>query len=85
MTYSMMNLPRHAAFALALAALPTAGCGGMDSAGSFADEGGQGGGGAGVGSTSAGASATSQRTLTVIIKFDSDDRVRDFSYHSSRF
>jgi outer membrane protein assembly factor BamE (lipoprotein component of BamABCDE complex) len=43
------------------------------------------GGGAGVGSTSAGASATSQRTLTVIIKFDADDRVRDFSYHSSRF
>jgi outer membrane protein assembly factor BamE (lipoprotein component of BamABCDE complex) len=43
------------------------------------------GGGAGVGSTSAGASATSQRTLTVVIKFDADDRVRDFSYHSSRF
>ena len=43
------------------------------------------GGGAGVGTTSAGASSTSQRTLTVIIKFDADDRVRDFSYHSSRF
>ena len=43
------------------------------------------GGGAGVGPTSAGASATSQRTLTVIVKFDADNRVRDFSYHSSRF
>ncbi len=43
------------------------------------------GGGAGVGTTSAGATATSQRTLTVIIKFDGDNRVRDFSYHSSRF
>lgn len=29
--------------------------------------------------------ATSQRTLTVIIKFDENDRVRDFAYHTSRF
>ncbi len=43
------------------------------------------GGGAGVGTTSAGATATSQRTLTVIIKFNGDNRVRDFSYHTSRF
>jgi len=43
------------------------------------------GGGAGTGTASAGATATSQRTLTVIIKFDGHDRVRDFSYHSSRF
>ena len=43
------------------------------------------GGGAGVGTTSAGATATSQRTLTVIIKFNGDNRVRDFSYHASRF
>ncbi len=43
------------------------------------------GGGLGVGTTSAGATATSQRTLTVIIKFDGDNRVRDFSYHTSRF
>ncbi len=43
------------------------------------------GSGAGVGTTSAGATATSQRTLTVIIKFDGDNRVRDFSYHTSRF
>jgi outer membrane protein assembly factor BamE (lipoprotein component of BamABCDE complex) len=43
------------------------------------------GGGAGVGTTSAGASSSSQRTLTVVIKFDGDSRVRDFSYHTSRF
>ena len=34
---------------------------------------------------SAGASSTSQRTLTVIIKFDEDKKVRDFAYHTSRF
>jgi outer membrane protein assembly factor BamE (lipoprotein component of BamABCDE complex) len=44
-----------------------------------------GGGGAGVGSSSSGASSTSQRTLTVIIKFDENGQVGDFSYHSSRF
>ncbi len=43
------------------------------------------GGGAGVGTTNAGASSTSQRTLTVIIKFDGGSSVRDFSYHTSRF
>ncbi|MGI9236346.1 MAG: hypothetical protein ACR2QZ_03070 [Woeseiaceae bacterium] len=43
------------------------------------------GGGAGVGSTSAGSSSSSQRTLTVIIKFDGNNVVRDFSYHTSRF
>lgn len=44
-------------------------------------------GGVGIasGERSAGASSTSQRTLTVIIKFDSDKRVRDFAYHTSRF
>ncbi len=42
-------------------------------------------GGAGVGTTSAGSSSSSQRTLTVIIKYDGDNRVRDFSYHTSRF
>ena len=41
--------------------------------------------GAGVGTTSAGATSSSQRTLTVIIKYDGDNRVRDFSYHTSRF
>ena len=41
--------------------------------------------GAGVGTTNAGSSSSSQRTLTVIIKFDGNSRVRDFSYHTSRF
>lgn len=36
-------------------------------------------------SFSAGASSTSQRTLTVIIKFDSVGKVRDFAYHTTRF
>lgn len=43
------------------------------------------GGAAGSASQSAGASSTSQRTLTVIIKFDKEGTVRDFAYHSSRF
>lgn len=43
-------------------------------------------GGVGVGGgSSAGATSTSQRTLTVIIKFDKDGKVRDFAYHTSRF
>lgn len=29
--------------------------------------------------------SSSQRTITVIIKFDDDDKVRDFAYHTSRF
>lgn len=36
-------------------------------------------------SSSAGAQSTSQRTLTVIIKFDEEGKVRDFAYHTSRF
>jgi len=28
---------------------------------------------------------SSQRTLTVVIKFDEYDKVRDFAYHTSRF
>jgi len=43
------------------------------------------GGGAGVGTTSAGSTSSSQRTLTVIIKYDADNLVRDFSYPTSRF
>ena len=39
----------------------------------------------GSGSSSAGASSTSQRTLTVIIKFDEQGLVRDFSYRQSSF
>ena len=36
-------------------------------------------------SASAGATSTSQKTLTVIIKFDERGAVRDFAYHTSRF
>ena len=36
-------------------------------------------------SRAAGASATTQKTLTVVIKFDRAGRVKDFSYHSSKF
>jgi outer membrane protein assembly factor BamE (lipoprotein component of BamABCDE complex) len=50
---------------------------------------GGGGLGAGVGSASygggAGASATTQKTLTVVIKFDGQGLVRDFAYHTSTF
>lgn len=34
---------------------------------------------------SAGAASTTQRTLTVIIKFDGKGLVRDYSYHTSKF
>lgn len=34
---------------------------------------------------SAGSSSTSQQTLTIIIKFDHDKKVRDFAYHASKF
>jgi outer membrane protein assembly factor BamE (lipoprotein component of BamABCDE complex) len=33
----------------------------------------------------AGAASTSQRTLTIIIKFDEEKKVRDFAYHTSSF
>lgn len=36
-------------------------------------------------SSAAGAAATTQKTLTVVIKFDGAQRVETFSYHSSRF
>lgn len=39
-------------------------------------------GGVGGGS---GAATTSQRTLTIVIKFDENQKVRDFAYHSSSF
>jgi len=35
--------------------------------------------------SAAGASSTSQKTLTVVIKFGGDQRVESFSYHASRF
>lgn len=34
---------------------------------------------------SSGASSTSQRTLTIVIRFDAEHRVNDFAYHASRF
>jgi outer membrane protein assembly factor BamE (lipoprotein component of BamABCDE complex) len=43
------------------------------------------GGGAGAGRKNAGASSASQRTLTIIIKFDDAGLVRDFAYRTSRF
>lgn len=44
------------------------------------------GGGAGSGYTSgAGATTTSQKALTVIIKFDDASKVRDFAYRSTQF
>ena len=43
------------------------------------------GGGLAHGSLSSGAASTSQRMLTVVIKFDDEHRVRDFAYHASRF
>jgi outer membrane protein assembly factor BamE (lipoprotein component of BamABCDE complex) len=46
---------------------------------------GVGGGVGGSGSRSAGAASSSQQTLTVIIKFDEQKKVRDFAYHTSRF
>ncbi|MCK4423491.1 MAG: hypothetical protein KAV18_05410 [Candidatus Omnitrophica bacterium] len=34
---------------------------------------------------SRGAASKSQRTLTIIVKFDKENKVRDFAYHTSRF
>jgi outer membrane protein assembly factor BamE (lipoprotein component of BamABCDE complex) len=41
--------------------------------------------GSGGYSSSAGAASRSQRTLTIIIKYDNDGKVRDFAYHTSKF
>jgi len=35
--------------------------------------------------SSSGASSKSQRTMTIIIKYDHEKKVRDFAYHSSSF
>jgi outer membrane protein assembly factor BamE (lipoprotein component of BamABCDE complex) len=51
----------------------------------LAGSGNVGGAAAPVYSGSAGARSTTQRTLTVIVKFDKESRVRDFSYHASQF
>lgn len=39
----------------------------------------------GTASSGAGARSSTQRTLTVVIKFDREARVRDFSYHATQF
>jgi outer membrane protein assembly factor BamE (lipoprotein component of BamABCDE complex) len=44
-----------------------------------------GGLGSGGYSSSAGAASRSQRTLTIIIKYDHEGKVRDFAYHTSKF
>jgi outer membrane protein assembly factor BamE (lipoprotein component of BamABCDE complex) len=44
-----------------------------------------GGLGGGNYSSSDGASSTTQKTLTVVIKFDDQGTVRDFAYHTSTF
>lgn len=36
-------------------------------------------------SNQSGAASTTQRTLTVVIKFDSTDKVESYSYHTSKF
>jgi outer membrane protein assembly factor BamE (lipoprotein component of BamABCDE complex) len=36
-------------------------------------------------SSSAGAASRTQRTLTIIIKYDNEGKVRDFAYHTSKF
>ena len=43
------------------------------------------GAGTGTLSQSAGATARSDRTLTIVIKFDEQKRVRDYAYHASQF
>jgi outer membrane protein assembly factor BamE (lipoprotein component of BamABCDE complex) len=43
------------------------------------------GGGGGLAGQSAGASSTTQKSLTVIVKFDDQKKVRDFAYRSSSF
>lgn len=42
-------------------------------------------GGLVTGNQSSGAKSTSQRTITIIIKFNEHGTVRDFAYHTTRF
>jgi outer membrane protein assembly factor BamE (lipoprotein component of BamABCDE complex) len=44
-----------------------------------------GGGGAAGATASAGARSTTQRTLTIVVKFDAAHRVRDIAYRQSSF
>jgi hypothetical protein len=53
--------------------------------GAAAAGGGAAGGVGGLAGHRAGASSTSQRTLTVVVRFDDAGVVRDFSYRTSRF
>ena len=53
--------------------------------GALIGDGGVGGGVAPSYASSSGAASTTQKTLTVIIKFGHDRRVRDFAYHSTTF
>lgn len=41
--------------------------------------------GSGSYGSSSGAASRSQRTLTIIIKYDHEGKVRDFAYHTSKF
>ncbi|WNC70077.1 hypothetical protein RI845_08045 [Thalassotalea nanhaiensis] len=43
------------------------------------------GGAGGSYNKQAGASSKSQKTLTIILKFDDEGLIRDFAYHTSRF
>lgn len=43
------------------------------------------GGGSGGYNKNAGAASSTQKTLTIIIKFDENGLVRDFAYHTSKF
>ena len=43
------------------------------------------GAGGGAFGKKAGATSTTQKTLTIIIKFDDDGMVREFAYHTSKF
>ena len=43
------------------------------------------GGGGGLAGQSSGASSSTQKSLTVIVKFDEQKKVRDFAYRSSTF
>jgi len=51
----------------------------------FGPIGSAGAGAVGSARQSASASSTSQRTLTIVIRFDAEHRVNDFAYHASRF
>lgn len=54
--------------------------------GGWAGGSGAAGGGLSTGyGSGSGAAATTQKTLTVIIKFDKSNKVRDFAYHTSTF